>query len=430
LDALVISADEQLCARLEILLEGLGQGALSVGTVHQAREAMKAVFFPLLVVERRLSDGDALELCREYRRRHSDRPVSVVLLSDKVSHAMPRDVDACIDRASTDAEFRVRLARRPDEVVHKSAERISNKEEARLAALESYAILDSQAEREYDDIILLASHIARTPMAALSLVDEHRQWFKSHIGMPFSQTPRDEAFCTHAIEQPDRIFVVNDASNDLRFADNPMVIGAPHVRFYAGASLVTSDGFALGTVCVLDNKPRELDQASSDALAALARQAVAVLEHRKRGMELEAALVSGRHTEALLREAFDNGPVGKAVVSHAGEFLRVNPAFCDIVGYTAPELLRTNFQAITHPDDLAADLGLTKSVLEGSLQRYELEKRYVHRRGHIVWVLLSVCVVRDDAGKPLFFLSQIQDITARKQGSTSPRVSIVFGTQF
>lgn len=434
LDALVISADESLCLRLESTLESLGQGALSVSTLQQAREAMNAVFFPLLIVERNLTDGDALGLCREYRRRHADRRVSIVLLCDSNSSAPMVGIDACIDRTSSDAEFRARLARRTAQTTTSPRSTESN-DVARVAALTSYGILDTPPERDYDDIVLIASHIARTPMAALSLLDGDRQWFKSHIGMPFAQTPRDDSFCTHTVEQPDRMLVVNDATADRRFAKLPMVVGAPHVRFYAGAALMSHDGVALGTVCVLDNKPREIDAASLEALAALARQAVTVLEHRRRAFELQEALTTSRRiresllqSEVLLREAFDNASIGKALVSHTGEFLRVNRTLCDIVGYTQDELLSTNFQALTYADDLAADLSLMNNVLDGSLRRYELEKRYIHKRGHIVWVLLSVSIVRDETGAPLYFLAEIQDITERKRDSASPRVSIVFGS--
>ncbi|MFL6575557.1 MAG: PAS domain S-box protein [Povalibacter sp.] len=433
LDVLVISGDESLCVRLEALLESMGKGALSVGSVQQAREAMKAVFFPLLIVERTLADGDGLNLSREYRLHNAERAVSVVLLSDVTNPGsrIPSGIEIELNRHATDEEFRRGLSLRQD---RESTRRTHTDEAARLASLKSYDILDTQGEREYDDITQLAAHIARAPIALLSLVDDYRQWFKSRLGLALEQTPREYAFCAHAIEHPEGVFVVPDATEDLRFAENPLVVGEPHIRFYAGAPLVTADGFALGTVCVMDNKPRTLDAEGQAALAALARQAGALLEHRRRGVDLEKALIARRQmeselrrSEALFREAYENAPIGIALVSPDGAWLRVNQSLCDLVGYSEEELLRTNFQAITHPDDLAADLGLVKNVLAGSLRRYELEKRYLHRRGHVIWVTLSVSLVRDEDDKPLFFVSQIQDISARKQESSSPRVSIVFG---
>jgi signal transduction histidine kinase/DNA-binding response OmpR family regulator/HPt (histidine-containing phosphotransfer) domain-containing protein len=152
-------------------------------------------------------------------------------------------------------------------------------EKLRLAALKEFQILDTLPEQEFDDIALLASQICETPIAAISLIDENRQWFKSRIGLPADETPRDHAFCDHAIKR-DELFVVPDAAEDFRFSANPLVTKDPYIRFYAGAPLITSDGFKLGTLCVIDRKPRNLSGAQARALSALARSVMSLIEAR------------------------------------------------------------------------------------------------------------------------------------------------------
>ena len=162
-------------------------------------------------------------------------------------------------------------------------------EAARLAALRRYRILDTGPERAFDDLTLLASHICGTPIALMTLVDADRQWFKSKIGVTISETSRSVAFCARAIEATS-IMVVPDALGDVRFRDNPLVAGELGFRFYAGAPLVTPDGHALGTLCVVDRVPRTLTPDQLEALDALRRQAQAQLELRLHIGELKEAL--------------------------------------------------------------------------------------------------------------------------------------------
>ena len=173
--------------------------------------------------------------------------------------------------------------------VPKSAPVMPENEAARLEALHRYRILDTEPERSFDDLTLLASHICGTPMALISLVDADRQWFKSRIGIPISETARAVSFCAHAINHRD-LFIVPDARHDERFRDNQLVTGAPEIRFYAGAPLVTPDGHALGTLCVLDRVARTLSREQLEALTALCHQTEAQLELRRHVLELEQAL--------------------------------------------------------------------------------------------------------------------------------------------
>jgi anti-sigma regulatory factor (Ser/Thr protein kinase) len=175
--------------------------------------------------------------------------------------------------------------------------RVIADEAGRLAALRRYRILDTEPERNFDDLAHLASYICGTPMALITLVDAERQWFKSRIGFSLSETPRAVSFCTHAILEPD-VFIVPDAFEDERFRDNPLVLGATQVRFYAGASLMTPDGYALGTLCVMDSHPRALTPEQLDALSALRRQAQSQLELRRNLIELQSALAERDRAEA------------------------------------------------------------------------------------------------------------------------------------
>jgi diguanylate cyclase (GGDEF)-like protein len=154
-------------------------------------------------------------------------------------------------------------------------------EDSRLAELQDLEILDTLPEQAYDDITYLASAICKAPIALVSLVDRDRQWFKSRVGLTITETPRSVAFCAHAILEPTNILVVNDARNDDRFSGNPLVTKDPAIRFYAGTPLVTSQGNALGTLCVIDTEPRELTDEQAHSLHALARQVVAQLELRR-----------------------------------------------------------------------------------------------------------------------------------------------------
>ena len=159
-------------------------------------------------------------------------------------------------------------------------------EKQRLEALKEYSILDTLPEKEYDDITYLASHICGTPISLISLIDDKRQWFKSHHGLEAEYTSKEVAFCAHAINDKDNIFIIPDSRKDERFHDNPLVTGEPHVIFYAGIPLVNPEGYPLGALCVIDSKPKQLSQQQINALEALSNQLMKLFELRRSNAEL------------------------------------------------------------------------------------------------------------------------------------------------
>ncbi len=207
-------------------------------------------------------------------------------------------------------------------------------EARRLAALDNTRLLDTQAEQSFDDLTALAAEMLGVPIALVSLVDERRQWFKSHHGIDATETPRDWAFCAHAI-LGDELFEVPDAAEDARFRHNPLVTQDPHIRFYAGMPLRLSSGEALGTLCVIDRQPRRLDARQRDVLHRLARQAVQLIDLHCSRLEQQRASRELRRL-ALVAQRTDNVVIlGDA----QGRATWVNAAFERVTGFRADEII-------------------------------------------------------------------------------------------
>jgi anti-sigma regulatory factor (Ser/Thr protein kinase) len=245
-------------------------------------------------------------------------------------------------------------------------------EAARLAALRRYRILDTEPEQAFDDLAQIAAHLCGTPIALITLVDADRQWFKARVGLTVAETQRSVSFCAHAIEHPD-VFVIPDATLDARFRDNPFVTSAPHVRFYAGAPLVTPDGQALGTICVVDHVPRELTADQRDTLEALRRQVMAQLELRRNLDELASALRERDRAEAEqaalvteLRAALDHVQHLSALLPYCStcRLDMVVPADPAAIGKVTDGVVRVLREA-THVDDtseMAIELALQEAL--------------------------------------------------------------------
>jgi PAS domain S-box-containing protein len=289
-------------------------------------------------------------------------------------------------------------------------------EAARLAALARYDILDTPPEQAFDDLTLLATHVADVPIAAVSLVDEARQWFKSSVGLDTREAAREHAFCAHAILDHTRVMIVPDTLEDDRFRDNPLVTGGPAIRFYAGAPLVTEDGFTLGTLCLADQRPRELSAKQVELLQALARQVVSRLEERRRLSALTRAKSELDIAREELDRFFDLSLDMLCVADFEYHFTRLNPAWERITGYTRAELLRKPYLDFVHPDDLGATLRAASSLTRGT-ELFSFENRYRCKNGSYKWMSWAATGSADE--KRIY--AAARDITDQKQADEALR---------
>jgi len=307
---------------------------------------------------------------------------------------------------------------------------LPHNEAERLAALNRYHILDTAAESEFDDFTELAAHICAVPIALISLVDSDRQWFKSRVGLDVAQTPRDVAFCSHAILDTG-LFEVADTLDDKRFQENPLVTGDPGIRFYAGTPLLTDNGQAIGTLCVIDTVPRELSPAQKKALAALGRQVVRQLDLRlvaARERDLNLKLTSqARFQKVLLDSAM------AAVISITGRGLvsSFNPAAENLLGYRADEVIGRQSLSFFHVEaelqtrarELGAEFGRSLGVEESLLARAHMgepetrEWNYRRKNGLLVPVMVSIAALSDDDDALGGFVVVARDITERRRTS-------------
>lgn len=295
-------------------------------------------------------------------------------------------------------------------------------ETERLALLHSLDLLDTLAEPAFDRITRLVTRTLQVPIALVTLVDTNRQWFKSRVGLNASETPREFAFCAHTILQGSTM-VVGDAAKDARFTDNPLVTGKPNIRFYAGVPIRTSDGTTLGTLCAIDSQPRTLSQDALDTLIDLADLVSKEIQQR------EATQIARRHitltktaleeSEARFRSLFERAGVGIAMVAPDGGWIKVNSSLCEMVGYSQDELVQLTFQDITHPEDIDMDLNFLQQLVIGEIDRYQLDKRYLHKNGEAVWISLSVTKQVNDNNQLEYFVAIIKNIHARKEAEAS-----------
>src|ERR1041385_4574017 len=281
---------------------------------------------------------------------------------------------------------------------------ISDTEYQRLNALESYHILDTLPEKEYDAITRLASYICKVPISLISFIDLDRQWFKSRIGMDREETLRSDAFCNHTILN-DNILEINDTLKSDVFKDNALVQGNPHIRFYAGAPLIDPEGHRLGALCVIDRVPRELNDEQRDALRILASEVMAHIILRKEKQQAEASLT--KHEEFF--NLFNNSGEVHCITDRDFNIELINNAVYKTLGYKPEELIGLAIWNFFLQESKSASLEVLRKGIKSQKRSFDIETLVVTKSGKIRCMSWSVSHSHDK------WYTSGRDITEQKE---------------
>lgn len=282
-------------------------------------------------------------------------------------------------------------------------------EKARIAELHALSILDSAPEERFDRLTRLAAGYFKVSVALIVFLDSDRQWFKSHFGLDLSETSRDISFCGHAILANDT-FVVPDTLKDENFADNPLVTGDPYIRFYAGHPLKGKNNTNLGTLCVIDQKPRSFSDQDKAAL----RTFVNLVELELERESFIDTLKINHKAERMLEQFFLLSPDMLCIADFEGNFLKLNPAWEHCLGWTNDELKSEPFLNFVHPDDRDNTVSEYEKLLSGGVTIF-FENRYRTRTGEYIWVEWSSAPLVDL--KVIFAVAR--DVTDRKEAEAA-----------
>jgi diguanylate cyclase (GGDEF)-like protein/PAS domain S-box-containing protein len=303
-------------------------------------------------------------------------------------------------------------------------------EAARLEALYRYEILDTPPEEAFDEITRLASRICEAPIALITFVDADREWYKSKVGLTATEIPRSISFCAHVILEPNNVCVVPNTLVDERFKTNPLVTSELKIRFYAGAPLVTPEGYAIGVLCVMDYVPRELSAWQKEALRTLSRQVMTQIELRRNLVEMSRIIAECKRTEEVLRYSeeqyralYEENPSMCFTVDIEGKVLYVNQLGAEQLGYTPQELSGQSVLNVFFPDDQKAVLEQLSACLENPGRVFRWEFRKVRKDGSVLWVREDARAIRKADGSTIILIV-CWDITERKRAEDAFRETL------
>lgn len=292
--------------------------------------------------------------------------------------------------------------------------------ESRLKALEDYQIMDSESEKEFNDIVELASAFYGTPISAITLLDNYRQWFKARVGLDDESTKIEDAYCRYTIQNPDEVLIVEDSTKDERFVNNPFTTGNDHIRFYAGAPLVTADGVALGALCVIDREPRTFSEEEARVLKVLANKVMRLMDLRKENIQQRRQIANAK-TElnsmlARYIEAQKTAHIGNWDFNVRTQELYWSPEMFTLLlkkeGNTDKGNL-ADWEKLIHPEDIA----VVRNAMERALKtrRATTAEFRIVSEGTETWLLGRADIRYDKEGRIERIYGTLQDITERKQ---------------
>ncbi len=442
---------------LSMSIPDLEVAAVTPASLVNHLEEIKKVGFKLVLGRHRRKDGSTFPIEVSVKYIHLDRDYLVAVIRDITERTLAeekiasqlhelqfwrestlgredrlgclkQEVNEALQRAGEPVRYSDPKAEEKKLPIGPQAE---EGEQERLRTLRGYHVLDSSAEKDFDDIVALAAEICGTPIALVSLVDENRQWFKASFGLAVTETSREVSFCAHAINQLD-LLVVPDARLDNRFANNPLVTGDMGIRFYAGSPLVAPDGKVLGTLCVIDSKPRQITVAQAKWLSVLSRHVMALLDLREQGREtarsnqaLLSILEDERQARAAIRESeeqiaeqasfLDKAQDAIVVRDLTGKILFWNKGAERMYGWPRSEVLGRNMHGAIYGDsrkfEEINDLILSKGEWQGELQHFTKDRLEIIVEAHFT-------LIRDQKGQPKSVLAINTDITEKKKIGT------------